>query len=408
MKFLFIHQNFPAQFKNLAPQLARQGHEVIALTPRKLGIENWSGVRIVNYAIHQSSGTNLHRWLADFETKIIRGEACFLAAMKLKKEGFSPDRIIAHPGWGESLFLKEVWPHARLGIYCEFYYNLEGSDVGFDPEHSAINDDDACRLRIRNANNIMHLDIADAGLSPTQWQKSTFPQSFREKIHVVHEGIDTDVLQPNEQVKLKIGDKVELRKGDPVVTFVNRNLEPYRGYHVFMRALPDVLKAHPTVRVLMIGGNEVSYGAPPPNGRSWKDIYLDEVRPRLSPAELSRIHFLGKLPYEQFVSIMQASMVHVYLTYPFVLSWSLLEAMSIGCSIVASDTAPVREVIEDGQNGVMVDFFRTDALTQEILALLADPARRQALATQARASAIANYDLKRICMPDALEWSLNF
>ena len=152
MKFLFIHQNFPAQFKNLAPNLARLGHEVVALTPRDLGTENWGGVRIVNYAIHQPSGTNLHRWLADFEAKTIRGEACFLAAMKLKKEGFNPDRIIAHPGWGESLFLKEVWPNARLGIYCEFYYNLAGSDVGFDPEHSVVREDEGCRLRLRNIN----------------------------------------------------------------------------------------------------------------------------------------------------------------------------------------------------------------------------------------------------------------
>ncbi len=408
MKFLFIHQNFPAQFKNLAPQLAQLGHEVVALTPRDLGTANWGGVRIVNYAIHQSSGTNLHRWLTDLETKTIRGEACFLAAMKLKQEGFSPDRIIAHPGWGESLFLKEVWPQARLGIYCEFYYNLDGSDVGFDPEHSDLRQDDGCRLRLRNANNLMHFDIADAGLSPTRWQRATFPPTFRDKISVVHEGIETDLLRPNDQVMLKIGDKVEVRKGDPIITFVNRNLEPYRGYHVFMRSLPQVLKAHPTARVLIIGGDEVSYGAAPADGRSWKDIYLDEVRPKLAADEFNRIHFLGKLPYEQFVSVMQVSMVHVYLTYPFVLSWSLLEAMSIGCSIVASDTTPVREVIRDGRNGMMVDFFDTEALSHEVLDLLNNPDRRRDLATMARANIIASYDLKSICMPEALEWSLNF
>ena len=408
MKILFIHQNFPGQFKFLAPALVQQGHTVLAMTMQKVQSTDWQGVKLVPYSASRGTTPNVHPWVSDFETKTIRGEACFKAALALKQGGFTPDVIIAHHGWGESLFLKEVWPQARLGIYCEFYYNLEGSDVGFDPEHSAVSDDDACRLRMRNANNILHFDIADAGLSPTQWQKATFPQSFRDKISVVHEGIDTDTLRPNDQVMLKIGDKVELRKGDPVITFVNRNLEPYRGYHVFMRALPGVLKAHPTARVLMIGGDEVSYGAAPPDGRSWKDIYLDEVRPQLAPSEISRIHFLGKLPYEQFVSVMQASMVHVYLTYPFVLSWSLLEAMSIGCSIIASDTAPVREVIEDGRNGVLVDFFRTEALAQETLALLGDPTRREALATQARASAIASYDLRRICMPEALEWSLNF
>lgn len=408
MKFLFIHQNFPAQFKNIAPQLARLGHEVVALTPRDLGTKNWGGVKIVNYAIQQASGTNLHRWLTDFETKTIRGEACFLAALKLKKEGFTPDRIIAHPGWGESLFLKEVWPKARLGIYCEFFYNLEGSDIGFDPEHSAVHEDEGCRIRMRNVNNFMHFDIADAGLSPTHWQKSTFPNPFRNKISVVHEGIDTDILKPNEQVKLKIGDKVEVRKGDPVITFVNRNLEPYRGYHIFMRALPEVLKANPEARVLIVGGDEVSYGSAPPGGQSWKDIYLDEVRPSFSPSEISRIHFLGKLPYEQFVSVMQISMAHVYLTYPFVLSWSLLEAMSIGCSVVASDTAPVREATKENETAILVDFFNHEQLAQEITQMLRDPIKRARISAAARQKILTEFDLSRVCLPKALEWSVNF
>jgi glycosyltransferase involved in cell wall biosynthesis len=408
MKFLFIHQNFPAQFKNIAPQLARLGHEVVALTPRDLGTENWGGVRIVNYAIHQASGTNLHRWLSDLETKTIRAEACFLAALTLKKDGFSPDRIIAHPGWGESLFLKEVWPQARLGIYCEFYYNLDGFDVGFDPEHSDVREDEGCRLRLRNANNLMHFDIADAGLSPTEWQKSTFPVPFRNKISVVHEGIDTDILRPNDQVRLKIGERVNLQKGDPIITFVNRNLEPYRGYHIFMRALPAVLKAHPTARVLIVGGDEVSYGSAPPGGRSWKDIYLDEARQDLSAEDLRRIHFLGKIGYEQFVSILQISMVHVYLTYPFVLSWSLLEAMSSGCSIIASNTDPVKEVISQGEEGVLVDFFATKEIANEILDLLEKPAKRHSLSSKSRDKILKHYDLKSACMPRSLEWSVSF
>lgn len=408
MKFLFIHQNFPAQFKNIAPQLARLGHEVVALTPRDLGTKNWGGVKIVNYAIQQASGTNLHRWLTDFETKTIRGEACFLAALELKKEGFTPDRIIAHPGWGESLFLKEVWPKARLGIYCEFFYNLEGSDIGFDPEHSAVHENEGCRIRMRNVNNFMHFDIADAGLSPTQWQKSTFPNPFRDKISVIHEGIDTDILKSNQQVKLRIGDKVEVRKGDPIITFVNRNLEPYRGYHIFMRALPEVLKANPDARVLIVGGDEVSYGSAPPGGQGWKDIYLDEVRPRLSQFEMSRIHFLGKLPYDQFVSVMQISTVHVYLTYPFVLSWSLLEAMSLECAIVGSNTPPVAEAISNKTEGMLVDFFDTTGLSENITELLKDATQRSNLGTNARARILDTFDLHRICLPNSVEWSVSF
>lgn len=380
----------------------------MALTPRDLGTKNWGGVKIVNYAIQQASGRDLHRWLADFETKTIRGEACFHAAMKLKDEGFTPDRIIAHPGWGESLFLKEVWPQARLGIYCEFYYNLDGFDIGFDPEHSDVKKDEGCRLRMRNANTLMHFDIAEAGLSPTQWQKSSFPMPFRDKISVIHEGIDTDILRPNDQVRIKIGDKVEICKGDPIVTFVNRNLEPYRGYHIFMRALPKVLKDNPSARVLIVGGDEVSYGAPPPEGRRWKDIYVEEIRPHLSPSEISRIHFLGKLPYEQFVSVMQISTAHVYLTYPFVLSWSLLEAMSIGCSIIASNTAPVREAAEDNETAVLVDFFDHETLAQEITQMLRDPSKRARISKAARQKILNEFDLNQICMPHALEWSVSF
>ena len=408
MKFLFIHQNFPAQFKNVAPQLARLGHEIIALTPRDLGTENWGGVRIVNYDIKQASGTNLHRWLTDLETKTIRGEACFHAAMKLKREGFSPDRIIAHPGWGESLFLKEVWPQARLGIYCEFYYNAEGFDVGFDPEHSDVRNDEGARLKMRNANNLIHFDIADAGLSPTSWQKSTFPTSFRDKISVIHEGIDTELLRPNEQVRLRIGEKIDVQKGDPIITFVNRNLEPYRGYHVFMRALPSLLNAHPKARVLIVGGDEVSYGSAPPAGTTWKEIYLDEVRPFLSFEDISRIHFLGKIGYNQFMSVMQISMVHVYLTYPFVLSWSLLEAMSVGCSIVASGTAPVREVISDKKNGILTDFFEPKQISSEIVKLLNDPTARRLIGSNARETVIKHYDQRNVCLPKIVEWSLTF
>ncbi len=413
MNILFIHQNFPGQFKFLAPALAQRGHTVVAMTLEKGEIAEWNGVRLVRYGVARGTTPNVHPWISDFETKTIRAEACFRAALKLKAQGFTPEVIIAHPGWGESLFLKEVWPTARLGIYCEFYYHSNDSDIGFDPEFPVKDPEgDACRLRLKNLNNLLHFEEADAGISPTYWQASTFPQPFRRQITVVHDGIDTEMLKPNPQVSLTIkgrnGQQVTLTHESEVITFVNRNLEPYRGYHTFMRALPEILKRRPNARVLLVGGNDVSYGAPPDperfGNRNWKDIYIDEVRSQISDEDWARVHFLGKIPYQSFIPVLQLSTVHVYLTYPFVLSWSLLEAMGVGCAIVASNTQPLREAIQNDETGRLVDFFDQAGLAEEVCQLLDDPAARQRLGKNARAFARTHYDLKRICLPQQLAW----
>lgn len=407
MNILFIHQNFPGQFKHLAPALVQQGHTVVAMTLQKTTAREWQGVQLVPYAIGRGSTPNVHPWVSDFETKAIRAEACFRAALQLKAQGFSPDAIIAHPGWGESMFLKEVWPQARLGIYCEFHYHPHGADVGFDAEFPAKDAGDACRLRLKNLNNLLHFELADAGISPTHWQASTFPEPFRRQITVVHDGIDTQALAPNPAVSLTLNGaagSITLTRQDEVITFVNRNLEPYRGYHVFMRALPEMLKRRPKARVLIVGGDDVSYGARPENGQKWKDIFAAEVRSQISDADWARVHFLGHIPYQYFIPLLQLSTVHVYLTYPFVLSWSLLEAMSVGCAIVASDTQPLREAIAHDETGRLVNFFDVAGLANEVCALLADPAARQRLGHNARAFAQAHYDLKTVCLPRQLAW----
>jgi len=404
LKLLFIHQNFPGQFKFLAPALARQGHEVVAMTMQKSEASQWQGVRLVPYAASRGTTPKVHPWVSDFETKAIRGEACFRAALRLKAQGFCPDLVIAHPGWGESLFLKDVWPAARLGIYAEFYYHPQGADVGFDPEFPAADAGDVCRLRLKNLNNLLHFEVADAAISPTQWQASTFPEPFRSKITVVHDGIDTDALAPNPGVSLTLNGSLKLSRGDELITFVNRNLEPYRGYHIFMRALPELLRRRPGARVLLVGGDDVSYGARAEGGRKWKDLFAAEVRPQISDADWARVHFLGHVPYQHFIPLLQLSSVHVYLTYPFVLSWSLLEAMSLGCAIVASDTQPLREAVRDDETGRLVDFFDVAGLAQQACALLDDPQARARLGASARAFARAHYDLQSVCLPRQLEW----
>ena len=413
MNILFIHQNFPGQFKHLAPALAQQGHRVMAMTMQKIETTQWQGVELVSYQTTRGNAKDAHPWISDFESKVIRGEACFRAALKLKESGFTPDVIVAHPGWGESLFLKEVWPHARLGLYGEFHYHAQGADTGFDPEFTAKDTQaDACRLRLKNLNNLLHFEAADAGISPTHWQASTFPEPFRSRIAVIHDGIDTVALAPNPAVSLTLktqaGQAITLTRQDEVLTFVNRNLEPYRGYHTFMRALPGLLRQRPRARVLLVGGSDVSYGARPDPARhgaaTWKDVFIHEVRGQIPDADWARVHFLGHVPYQQVVPLLQLSTVHVYLTYPFVLSWSLLEAMSVGCAVVASQTAPLREAIIQNETGRLVDFFDPQALTREVVDLLEHPAERQRLGHNARQFARQHYDLQTVCLPRQLQW----
>jgi glycosyltransferase involved in cell wall biosynthesis len=415
MNILFIHQNFPGQFKFLAPALVKQGHKVTGMTMQKNDLTTWQGVQIVHYAARRGSTPNVHPWVSDFETKTIRAEACFKAALKMKQEGYVPDVIVAHHGWGESLFLKEVWPHAKLGIYCEFFYHPHGADVAFDPEFPAVDEGDVCRLRLKNLNNLLHFEVADAGISPTHWQASTFPMPFQEKITVVHDGIDTQAVAPNPDVSLTLkmasGQDMVLTREDEVVTFVNRNLEPYRGYHTFMRALPQLLKERPKANVLLVGADDVSYGARPDSTKygasKWKDIFANEVRGQISDTDWQRVHFLGHVPYQYFIPLLQLSTVHVYLTYPFVLSWSLLEAMSSGCAIVASDTQPLREAIVQNETGKLVNFFDAAALAQNVCDLLSRPEERRKLGVNARAFAQANYDLQTVCLPLQLAWVEN-
>lgn len=405
MRILFVHQNFPGQFLHLAPALAARGHEVQALriTPKAQATTLWRGVLVHSSAPQRGSAQAIHPWLSDLETKFIRGEAAWHKARALKADGFTPDLIYTHPGWGESLFLKEVWPGARLVLFGEFFYTAEGADMDFDPEfRRADPGEDRCRLQARNLNQLSQLTQADLLISPTRWQASTYPSPWREAIQVVHDGIDTQALRPDPGVRAAFKDGRTLTREHEVITFVARHLEPYRGFHIFMRALPALLKARPQAHVLIVGEDGVSYGSPPPRHRHWRERMLEEVGPQIPAADEGRVHFLGRLDRAAFTRVLQLSRVHVYLTYPFVLSWSLIEAMSIGCSIVGSDTAPVREVLADGHNALLVDFFDAQGLVRRVEELLDDWAQAQRLSAQARRSAVERFDLTRVCLPRQL------
>lgn len=405
MKILFIHQNFPGQYKHLAPALVAQGHDCVALTLRVDKPTEWRGVKILPYTLPRRNGQAVHPWLLDLDTKVTRADACFHAAREMRAQGFSPDLILAHHGWGEPMFLRDVWPDARMALYCELYHEASYPHLDFDPEFPAQDPEvQPLRIRLKNINNHLHFDQAQAGISPTAFQADTFPAEFRDKITVAHDGIDTVFSRPDPMVELKLKGRDPITSADEVITFVNRNLEPYRGYHIFMRALPRLLKERPRSRVIVIGGDEVSYGAQPPKGKTWKQIFIDEVRGKIPDADWRRVHFLGRIPHDQFTRVLQMSTVHVYLTYPFVLSWSLLEAMACEAAIVASDTIPVREVITDGKTGVLVDFFDREAMVDRVCALLDDPERRHSLGRAARDTMVTSYDLQSVCLPRQLLW----
>ena len=418
MNILFIHQNFPAQFKFLAPKLSAIGHNVKALLINN-GTRNsrsnvnlsdanklpssYKNVELNYYSVHRSTSESIHPWCQDFETKVIRAEGCYKALILLRNQGFVPDLVIAHHGWGESMFVKDVWPSTPLALYCEFFYQVNGADFNFDPEFPHLEEDN-CSLQLKNVNHLVHCHQADAGISPTKWQASTFPSPFKEKISVIHDGIDTNILAPDKSSSVVINNKQKFTAANEIITFVNRNLEPYRGFHIFMRALPELLKRKPNANVFLVGGASVSYGQAAPNGKSWKDIFINEVRPSIPDKDWSRVYFLGQIPYECFINLLQISSVHVYLTYPFVLSWSLLESMSIGCPIIASNTKPLLEVIKHNHNGRLIDFFDVRALTKEIIYLLDNPQEARRLGNNARKFAIDNYDLNSVCLPKQIEW----
>jgi glycosyltransferase involved in cell wall biosynthesis len=405
MKILFIHQNFPGQYKHLAPALAAAGHDCTALTLKVKEPMTWHGVQVLPYALSERGAQQTHPWLLDLDSKVTRGEACWRAARKLAEAGYKPDLILAHPGWGESMFLRDVWPGARMALYCELFHQAGYPYLDFDPEFKAPDPDvHALRIRLKNLGNHLHFPRAEAGISPTAFQADTFPPEFRDRITTSHDGINTDWSAPDPNVSMRLKGHPLFTRNTEIVTFINRNLEPYRGYHIFMRALPALLRARPNARVIIIGGDEVSYGSAPPKGQTWKQIFRDEVQNQISPQDWRRVHFLGRIPHDQFTRVLQISRVHVYLTYPFVLSWSLMEAMSCGAAIVASDTAPVREVITDGQTGQMVDFFDQTALVEKIDALLDDADTRKRLGANARRLMQDSYDLKRICLPRQLAW----
>ncbi len=388
MKFLFLHQNFPAQFRHLAAALAADpANQVVFATQRDTG--QLPGVRKLRYQPSRQAHPKIHHYVRPLETAVLEGQAVYRLLQDLKQQGFYPDVVYAHSGWGPGLFVKDIYPRARFLGYFEWFYHARGSDADFDPG-DPLDANDEAKIRVKNAPILLDLYSCDRGLSPTRWQWQQFPLEFRPKITVHHDGIDTHFFQPQPGAKLVLPRlQLDLSQVSELVTYVARGMEPYRGFPQFMHAIALLQKRRPHCHAVIVGEDRVAYGKSLPDGKTYKQTMLEQL-----DLDLSRLHFTGLLPYAEYRQVLQASCLHIYLTRPFVLSWSMLEAMATGCVILGSRTAPVQEVIADEENGFLVDFFDPEQIAARASDLLTRQNDLKRVRQQARETILASYDLE--------------
>ena len=400
MKFLFVHQNMPGQYRELVQWLAdKNEHEIVFLTQRKRP-PAFDGVTTVIYKTHRVAQEKAYGLSRTWENAAGSGFGCAQAAKKLRDKGFTPDIIIGHVGWGELTFIKEIYPDVPVIGLFEYFYSTKGGPVGFDPE-SPASAHAPYLMAAHNAVPLANIEVVDLGHCPTYWQRDRFPKSFHDRVYVCHDGIRTEKMLPNPSVELSLRRlKKPVTREDEIVTYMARNLETTRGFHQFMRAIPKIQAARPNARFLIIGGNDTSYGGKSkhPGGlRGQMELELADS------VNWEKVHFLGQVPFANYQKIIQVSRCHIYLTMPFVLSWSFLESMSMQSTIVASDVAPVREAITHGETGLLVDFFDPAALAAQVTDLLANPAAYSHIGANARKHVVATYDFLSVCLPEHLK-----
>ena len=386
MRVLISHTNFPAQFRRLAPALVELGHEVVFIAKNR----EWhapdpvKGMRIITYNTHRPGGGEaLHPYLRRFESSVLEGQAVYRVCQNLRDEGWIPDWVLNHVGFGNGMYLSDAFPEAkRIGLF-EWFYRAVGADVDFIRQ-GPVEPDRALRLRTWNAQTLLELADCDLGVVPTKWQLQQFPSHLASKLHVIHEGIDVESLRALER---GLSNRPDVLPKDPaieVLTYVSRGFEEYRGFPQAMKAISLLQQRRPSLHALIVGADVVAYGARRGDGRSWGDWAKQDL-----PLDPARTHWLGPLQTDDYQRVLACSDVHLYLTVPFVLSWSLLEAMATGCCIVASNTPPVQEVLTNGETGALVDFFSPEDQANVIESLLQSGDRRRILGEAARQASSA-------------------
>jgi glycosyltransferase involved in cell wall biosynthesis len=386
MIILFIHRNFPAQFKNIATELAKNPKNLVIFLTSNTTVQIPGIQKIVYTPKTKTSGDN--PYLNIYEDALLHGQAAAEMMAEIKKRGVKPDIIYGH-SWGPSMFAKDIFPNVPYLAYFEWF--SKGKDSAYDFGENMLDADKTSRIRCNNSQILLDLCSCDGGISPTEWQKAQFPKEFQNKINVIHDGIDTDICKPNLEAEF-MGFSVK----DEVITYATRGMEALRGFVQFMEAAEKLLKKRPNIHFVIAGEDKVFYGAPVHEG-TYKEYMLEKLN-----LDISRVHFVGNLPFEQYLSLLQISSAHVYLTYPFVLSWSILEAMSAQCCVIGSDTPPVKEVIQDNYNGLLVDFFDVEKLCAKIEYVLDNPNEIQPIRENARKTIIEKYD-KKILLPKHIE-----
>ena len=394
VNIVFVHQNMPGQFVHLARHFARQKNNKVVFITRRAQ-NNLRGVTTVEHHPQPVPNAKTHPFAIHFHNQVLFGESVAKVLSSVLKK-FEPELVVAHPGWGEAFFIKDVLPTVPLLNYCEFYHRPFGADVHFDPNES-VDQNTIFRIRARNAAQLSALESCDWGMSPTKWQWSLHPAAYRNKISVVHDGIDTEAAKPDPEATLQLPNGVMLSRRDEIVTYVARNLEPYRGFPSFMHAVSLIASQRPAAHFVIVGGDDVSYGRRAPDGSTYREQAISKFD--VNPAQ---VHFLGRVSYTTFLKVIQISRAHVYLTVPFVLSWSMLEAMSAGAVVIGSRTPPVMEVIEDGVNGLLVDFFSPQEIADRVLEVLSSYAAFSDLRNHARATIVNNYNLAQ-CLRTQVE-----
>lgn len=388
MNILFLHKNFPAQFKYLCLVLAQSPNNKVVFITEETALQV-PNITKVNYTVNKTVTKNAHPYTSRFESHILEGQAVAAAAMRLKRQGFEPDVIYGHSGWGATMFMKDVFPNTPLISFCEWYGYADGPETAFDGR--VVTYDAREEIRCSNADLLIDLVACDFAVCPTQWQKEQFPKEFHHKIQVLHDGIDVETCHPDANATFLIKDKnLELSAKDEILTYGTRGMELYRGFPQFMEAAEKLLKKRPNLHVVIAGDDITCYG-PKLEGTTYKTQMLKKL-----DLDMNRVHFIGTLNFYDYVKFLQISTAHVYATYPYVLSWSMLNAMAAGCCLIASNTQPVVEMVQDNFNGLLYEFFNVDQLIEKVEYALDNREKVQVIRDNARKTIEEKYDLRKL------------
>jgi glycosyltransferase involved in cell wall biosynthesis len=402
MHILYVHQNFPAQFGHIARHLVQKnGWRCTFVSETPAGTVE--GIEKIQYKLAGGATKSTHFCSRTFENAVWHTDAVY-NALKARPD-VQPDLIVGHSGFGSTLFLSELYPDTPIVNFFEYYYRAHDPDSDMDfrtdlnwdvPEVKYL------RSRCRNAMILLDLQNCDAAYTPTKFQKSRFPDEYLPKLQTIFDGVDRGVYHGyNEELRPAPGARGtrtlagrEVGPDTRVVTYVSRGFESMRGFDVFMKAAKKIYQQYPDVLFFIVGTDRIAYGgdesyiAPYKSFKDWT-LAQDEY-------DLGKFVFAGRMNPSDLGKLLASSDLHMYLTVPFVLSWSMMDALSCGAVVLGSATAPVKEMIRDGENGLLADFFDTDEMAEKAVRVLRDPAAFRPLGRAAEEMVVRDYSLEAV------------